>query len=155
MDGTGLECARGASASRFACVSQAQFAQAAPAVLHIYEINIYTLQPLEPLAARGGGGPLLKRLDERELVVARLAEELPLLAVDAEEPAAPGADRLAVVDLVEAAVERQGGYKHLREGGYKHLVEAAVEALGALAELRVEEVGVVCSEGHAVKGGMQ
>ena len=65
----------------------------------------FLLWPLEPLAARRCGGPLIVRLDDRELVVARLAEELPLLAVDAEEPAAPGADRLAVVDLLEVAEE--------------------------------------------------
>jgi len=54
--------------------------------------------PLQPLEACGGGGPLRIRLDELEPSL-RLAQALPWLRVDAVEPPAAGAERLAVKDL--------------------------------------------------------
>ena len=54
--------------------------------------------PLQPLEACGGGGPLRIRLDELEPSLC-LAQALPWLRVDAVEPPAAGAERLAVKDL--------------------------------------------------------
>eukprot|EP00312_Isochrysidales_sp_CCMP1244_P037155 CAMPEP_0202759968 /NCGR_PEP_ID=MMETSP1388-20130828/18058_1 /ASSEMBLY_ACC=CAM_ASM_000864 /TAXON_ID=37098 /ORGANISM="Isochrysis sp, Strain CCMP1244" /LENGTH=119 /DNA_ID=CAMNT_0049427975 /DNA_START=87 /DNA_END=443 /DNA_ORIENTATION=- len=87
--------------------------------------------PLQPLEACGGGGPLRIRLDELEPSL-RLAQALPWLRVDAVEPPAAGAERLAVKDLLEA-----------RE-----------EAVRAAAELRVEKVGVVAAR-HLVERAVE
>mmetsp|Transcript_16076 Transcript_16076/g.51564 ORF Transcript_16076/g.51564 Transcript_16076/m.51564 type:complete len:230 (+) Transcript_16076:117-806(+) len=86
---------------------------------------------LQPLEACSGGGPLRIRLDELEPSLC-LAQALPWLRVDAVEPPAAGAERLAV----------------------KHLLEAREEAVRAAAELRIEKVGVVAAR-HLVERAVE
>eukprot|EP00964_Phaeocystis_antarctica_P134685 scaffold98949_cov66-Phaeocystis_antarctica.AAC.7 len=86
---------------------------------------------LQPLSAIRGFRACLEGLDEHELLTG-LPIQLPRLWVHAEEPTAASPDGLAVV----------------------HLLELGEEALRALSELGVEEVGVVAAR-HLVERAVE